>query len=56
MKDYQVSFLHTVGTGRDAGEQIGLAVGKLRTHSVKDVSDLAKEIVKKWKHAVDEEK
>lgn len=36
--------------------KIGLAVGKLRTHSTKDVSDLAKEIVKKWKHAVDKEK
>ena len=36
--------------------KIGLAVGKLRTHSAKDVSDLAKEIVKKWKHAVDKEK
>ncbi|KAK2459419.1 hypothetical protein APHAL10511_008558 [Amanita phalloides] len=36
--------------------KIGLAVGKLRTHSAKDVSDLAKEIVKKWKHSVDKEK
>lgn len=36
--------------------KIGLAVGKLRAHSTKDVSDLAKEIVKKWKHAVDKEK
>jgi hypothetical protein len=27
--------------------KIGLAVGKLRTHNMKDVSDLAKEIVKK---------
>jgi len=31
----------------------GLAVGKLRTHASKDVSDLAKEIVKKWKTEVD---
>ncbi|KAF8628773.1 hypothetical protein AX15_003729 [Amanita polypyramis BW_CC] len=36
--------------------KIGLAVGKLRAHAAKDVSDLAKEIVKKWKHAVDKEK
>lgn len=36
--------------------KIGLAVGKLRTHNLKDVSDLAKEIVKKWKHAVEKEK
>ncbi|KAF8639349.1 hypothetical protein AX17_001568 [Amanita inopinata Kibby_2008] len=36
--------------------RIGLAVGKLRTHTAKDVSDLAKETVKKWKHAVEKEK
>jgi len=34
----------------------GLAVGKLRTHESKDVSDLAKEIVKKWKNEVDKAK
>ncbi|TFK38327.1 transcription elongation factor [Crucibulum laeve] len=34
----------------------GLAVGKLRTHTTKEVSELAKEIVKKWKTAVDKEK
>lgn len=34
----------------------GLAVGKLRSHASKDVSDLAKEIVKKWKHEVEKEK
>ncbi|KAJ3486092.1 hypothetical protein NLI96_g4494 [Meripilus lineatus] len=34
----------------------GLAVGKLRTHSAKSVSDLAKEIVKKWKNEVEKEK
>lgn len=34
----------------------GLAVGKLRTHAVKSVSDLAKEIVKKWKNEVEKEK
>jgi len=49
-KDYQV----TESLLRES--KIGLAVGKLRTHSAKDVSDLAKEIVKKWKHAVDKEK
>ncbi|KAJ3558105.1 hypothetical protein NM688_g1107 [Phlebia brevispora] len=34
----------------------GLAVGKLRSHSSKAVSELAKEIVKKWKHMVELEK
>ncbi|KZT65521.1 transcription elongation factor [Daedalea quercina L-15889] len=34
----------------------GLAVGKLRNHGSKDVADLAKEIVKKWKHEVEKEK
>ncbi|KAI9566594.1 transcription elongation factor [Boletus coccyginus] len=34
----------------------GLAVGKLRAHDSKDVSDLAKEIVKKWKNDVDKAK
>ncbi|KAG6331369.1 hypothetical protein ID866_7720, partial [Astraeus odoratus] len=34
----------------------GLAVGKLRTHDAKEVSDLAKEIVKKWKTEVERAK
>jgi len=34
----------------------GLAVGKLRTHANKEVADLAKEIVKKWKTEVEKEK
>ncbi|KAF9221199.1 transcription elongation factor [Gyrodon lividus] len=34
----------------------GLAVGKLRAHEAKEVSDLAKEIVKKWKNEVDRAK
>jgi len=34
----------------------GLAVGKLRTHSSKHISDLSKEIVKKWKGAVEKAK
>jgi transcription elongation factor S-II len=34
----------------------GLAVGKLRSHASKEVADLAKEIVKKWKSAVEKEK
>lgn len=34
----------------------GLAVGKLRTHASKDISDLAKEIVKQWKNEVDRAK
>ncbi|KAF4622269.1 hypothetical protein D9613_009228 [Agrocybe pediades] len=36
--------------------KIGLAVGKLRTHNSKPVSDLAKEIVKQWKTAVEKAK
>lgn len=31
----------------------GLAVGKLRTHASKEVADLAKELVRKWKSEVD---
>ncbi|KAF8880997.1 transcription factor S-II, central domain-containing protein [Infundibulicybe gibba] len=34
----------------------GLAVGKLRSHASKEVADLAKEIVKKWKTAVEKAK
>ncbi|KAG6809440.1 hypothetical protein H0H92_000250 [Tricholoma furcatifolium] len=34
----------------------GLAVGKLRQHASKDVADLAKEIVKKWKTQVEKAK
>jgi transcription elongation factor S-II len=34
----------------------GLAVGKLRAHASKDVADLAKEIVKKWKTEVEKAK
>ncbi|KAJ7280165.1 transcription factor S-II, central domain-containing protein [Mycena rebaudengoi] len=34
----------------------GLAVGKLRTHASKDVSDLAKEIVRQWKTEVEQAK
>jgi len=36
--------------------KIGLAVGKLGTHASKSVSDLAKEIVKHWKTAVEKAK
>ncbi|TFK51336.1 transcription elongation factor [Heliocybe sulcata] len=34
----------------------GLAVGKLRTHASKNVSDVAKDLVKKWKQEVENEK
>jgi transcription elongation factor S-II len=34
----------------------GLAVGKLRTHGSKNIADLAKELVKKWKGEVDRAK
>ncbi|KAF8057587.1 transcription elongation factor [Lyophyllum atratum] len=36
--------------------KVGLAVGKLRQHASKQVSDLAKEIVKKWKTQVEKAK
>src|SRR6266498_1337934 len=36
--------------------KIGLAVGKLRTHETKAISDLSKEIVRQWKAAVDKAK
>ncbi|PAV23366.1 transcription elongation factor [Pyrrhoderma noxium] len=36
--------------------KIGLAVGKLRSSSTKEVSDAAKELVKKWKNEVDRSK
>ncbi|KAG9096847.1 RNA polymerase II elongation factor [Ceratobasidium sp. 370] len=34
----------------------GLAIGKLRSHARKEIADLAKELVKKWKEAVEAEK
>ncbi|EIM84851.1 transcription elongation factor [Stereum hirsutum FP-91666 SS1] len=34
----------------------GLAVGKLRSHATKEVSELAKEVVRQWKTEVDKEK
>lgn len=34
----------------------GLAVGKLRQHESKEVADLAKEVVKKWKNEVEKAK
>ncbi|KAJ7581131.1 transcription factor S-II, central domain-containing protein [Mycena floridula] len=34
----------------------GLAVGKLRTHDNKEVADLAKDLVKKWKNEVGKDK
>lgn len=36
--------------------KIGLAVGKLRVHKAKAVADLAKEVVKHWKTAVEKAK
>lgn len=36
--------------------KIGLAIGKLRNHAAKEVSELAKELVKKWKTEVDRAK
>lgn len=34
----------------------GLAVGKLRSHKTKGVSEAAKELVKQWKTAVEKDK
>ncbi|KAK0200286.1 transcription elongation factor S-II [Desarmillaria ectypa] len=36
--------------------RVGLAVGKLRTHASKSISDLAKDIVRKWKNDVEKAK
>jgi len=36
--------------------KVGLAVGKLRAHKTKSISDLSKEIVKQWKAAVEKAK
>ncbi|KAH8114268.1 transcription elongation factor [Phellopilus nigrolimitatus] len=36
--------------------KVGLAVGKLRSNSAKEVADLAKELVKKWKNEVERQK
>jgi len=36
--------------------KVGLAVGKLRAHKTKSISDLSKEIVKQWKAAVEKSK
>ena len=42
---------------RDVQEsKAGLAVGKLRSNTSKPVAELAKEIVRKWKHEVEREK
>ncbi|KII84843.1 hypothetical protein PLICRDRAFT_179176 [Plicaturopsis crispa FD-325 SS-3] len=49
-KDYQVN----EAILRES--KAGLAVGKLRSHASKQVSDLAKELVKKWKNEVERAK
>lgn len=49
-------YLRTTDTSNSQETKAGLAVGKLRTHSNKTVSDLAKELVKKWKGEVDSAK
>ncbi|KAJ6510656.1 transcription factor S-II, central domain-containing protein [Mycena sanguinolenta] len=57
-----IAILHTLKKEFKVNEAIlreskaGLAVGKLRTHASKDVSDLAKEIVKLWKTEVEKAK
>ncbi|KAG9118631.1 RNA polymerase II elongation factor [Ceratobasidium sp. 392] len=45
---------HVVATEELLREtKAGLAIGKLRSHSRKEIADLAKELVKKWKEAVE---
>ncbi|KAG8704157.1 RNA polymerase II elongation factor [Ceratobasidium sp. 395] len=45
---------HVVATEELLREtKAGLAIGKLRSHPRKEVADLAKELVKKWKEAVE---
>ncbi|TFK67303.1 transcription elongation factor [Pluteus cervinus] len=57
-----IAILNTLKTDFQVNEAIlreskaGLAVGKLRTHATKEVADLAKEVVKKWKSAVEKAK
>ncbi|RDB21742.1 Transcription elongation factor S-II [Hypsizygus marmoreus] len=57
-----ISVLNTLKNDYEVSEailresKVGLAVGKLRQHASKDVSDLAKEIVKKWKNQVEKAK
>ncbi|KIM87889.1 hypothetical protein PILCRDRAFT_814586 [Piloderma croceum F 1598] len=57
-----VSILQTLKKDYQVNEAIlreskaGLAVGKLRSHASKEVADLAKEIVKKWKTEVEKAK
>ncbi|EAU81649.1 hypothetical protein CC1G_02665 [Coprinopsis cinerea okayama7 len=57
-----ISILKILKNEFDVTEQIlreskaGLAVGKLRSHDSKEISTLAKEIVRKWKTAVDKQK
>jgi len=57
-----ISLLKTLKSDYQVSESIlreskaGLAVGKLRQHASKDVADLAKEIVKKWKTQVEKAK
>jgi hypothetical protein len=50
------SFTHILSLSSPQESKAGLAVGKLRSHAAKDVSELAKEIVRAWKTAVDKEK
>jgi len=54
LKKLKQSVVATEDTLRET--KVGLTVGRLRTHEATEVSDLAKEIVKKWKGDVDEEK
>ncbi|KAF7986887.1 hypothetical protein HWV62_12642 [Athelia sp. TMB] len=57
-----LTILKTLKTDFQVNEAIlreskaGLAVGKLRAHSSKEVADLAKEVVKKWKTEVEKAK
>jgi transcription elongation factor S-II len=44
----------TVHTDKET--KVGLTVGRLRSNESPEVSELAKEIVKKWKSDVDDEK
>ncbi|CAG7854774.1 Transcription elongation factor S-II AltName: Full=TFIIS [Serendipita indica DSM 11827] len=54
LKKLKQSVVPTEETLRDT--KVGLTVGRLRQHESTEVSDLAKEIVKRWKSEVDEEK
>jgi transcription elongation factor S-II len=52
----QLECRHSDTVHTDQETKVGLTVGRLRSNESPEVSELAKEIVKKWKSDVDDEK